>query len=48
MAAGKDNSFAFNLDMKSGVPVYRQLIDQVLGAIAGASVGPGGRLTFME
>ena len=34
----------FHLDMKSGVPVYRQLIDQVLGAIAGATLNPGDRL----
>jgi GntR family transcriptional regulator len=26
--------FAFRLDAHSGVPVYRQLIDQVLGAVA--------------
>ena len=44
MAADKDKFFEFQLDMKSGVPVYRQLIDQVLGAIAGAAVGPGDRL----
>ncbi len=36
--------FAFQLDLKSGVPVYRQLIDQVLGAIASASLTPGDRL----
>lgn len=34
----------FRLDMKSGVPVYRQLIDQVLGAIAGGALNPGDRL----
>ncbi len=33
-------AFAFDLDLRSGVPVYRQLMDQVLGAMAaGALVG---------
>ena len=32
--------FAFRLDLHSGVPVYRQIIDQVMGGIAaGALVG---------
>lgn len=30
--------------MRSGVPVYRQLIDQVLGAIATGTLKPGDRL----
>lgn len=30
----EEPSFAFRLDAHSGVPVYRQLIDQVQGAIA--------------
>jgi GntR family transcriptional regulator len=34
----------FRLDMKSGVPVYRQIIDQVHGARASGSVGPGDQL----
>src|SRR5690348_15871801 len=34
----------FHLDMKSGVPVYRQLIDQVLGAIASSALSPGDQL----
>src|SRR5690348_17633292 len=34
----------FHLDMKSGVPVYRQLIDQVLGAIASSALAPGDQL----
>ena len=38
MASGtgaiSNNPFGFRLDMKSGVPVYRQMIEQVLGAIA--------------
>jgi len=36
--------FGFRLDLRSGVPVYRQLIDQVLGAIASGALGPGDRL----
>jgi GntR family transcriptional regulator len=36
--------FQFWLDLKSGVPVYRQLIDQVLVAIASGSLSPGDQL----
>lgn len=36
--------FGFRLDLKTGVPVYRQLIDQVLAAIAAKSLMPGDRL----
>ncbi len=36
--------FRFVLDERSGVPVYRQLIDQVLAAIASRMLGPGDRL----
>jgi GntR family transcriptional regulator len=43
-ATKSDNFFGFRLDLKSGVPVYRQLIDQVLGAIAAGTLGPGDRL----
>lgn len=32
------------LDVKSGVPFYRQVIDQVKAAIATGSLGPGDRL----
>jgi GntR family transcriptional regulator len=39
-----NETFRFRLDLKSGVPVYRQLIDQVLGAIAAAALSPGDRL----
>lgn len=38
------HQFGFRLDLRSGVPVYRQLIDQVLGAIAAGTLGPGDRL----
>ncbi len=37
-------AFEFRLDMKSGVPVYRQLIDQVLVAIASGGTGRGDQL----
>ena len=36
--------FAFRLDGRSGVPVYRQLIDQVQGAIAAGVLSPGDQL----
>ena len=35
---------AFQLDLRSGVPVYRQLIDQVLGAIASGTLHSGDQL----
>jgi len=37
-------TFAFGLDPRSGVPVYRQLMDQVLGAMAGGGLAPGDQL----
>jgi GntR family transcriptional regulator len=36
--------FAFRLDADSGVPVYRQLIDQVTGALASGSLTAGAQL----
>ena len=36
--------FTISLDLKSGVPIYRQIIDQVKSAIATGSIGPGDRL----
>ncbi|MGA7521743.1 MAG: GntR family transcriptional regulator [Acidobacteriaceae bacterium] len=36
--------FAFGLDAHSGVPVYRQLIDQVLGAVARGALATGDQL----
>lgn len=36
--------FQFQLDPKSGVPVYRQLIDQVLVAIAARTLNAGEQL----
>lgn len=37
-------SFQFRLDPQSGVPVYRQLIDQVMGGIAAGALSPGDQL----
>jgi GntR family transcriptional regulator len=37
-------SFEFDLDLRSGVPVYRQLIDQVTGGIAAGALAPGDQL----
>jgi len=44
---GSSNSragFRFRLDLHSGVPVYRQLIDQVRGAIASGALSAGDQL----
>jgi len=39
-----DTRFRFQLDLHSGVPVYRQVIDQVRGGIAAGSLTPGDQL----
>src|ERR1017187_10452327 len=36
--------FEFRLDLHSGVPVYRQIIDQVLGGTAAGTLTPGHQL----
>src|ERR1700682_6427070 len=36
--------FVLKLDLCSGVPVYRQIIDQVLGGISAGSLKPGDQL----
>ena len=38
------NHFDFRLDPQSGVPVYRQIIDQVMGGIAAGSLAGGFQL----
>ena len=43
MAVGQQ-AFQFRLDLKSGVPVYRQLIDQVLVAVASGTLAAGDQL----
>lgn len=40
--------FRFHLDLKSGVPVYRQIVDQVRGAIAAGSLSDGDQLPTMR
>src|SRR5580698_1674036 len=35
---------SFTLDSRSGVPAYRQIIDQVLGGIAAGTLRPGDQL----
>jgi len=37
-------SFRFQLDLHSGMPVYRQIIDQVRGGIASGLLGAGDQL----
>jgi len=46
MARGNQNgaAFEFGLDLRSGVPVYRQLIDQVRGAMASGALSAGDQL----
>jgi GntR family transcriptional regulator len=41
---GELQAFAFRLDTHSGVPVYRQLIDQVQAAIASGALAAGDQL----
>jgi len=40
----RDRRFSIRLDDRSGVPVYRQIIDQVMGGIAAQSLHPGDQL----
>jgi len=44
MTAVRQQRFALRLDLESGVPVYRQIIDQVLGGIAAGSLRAGDQL----
>jgi GntR family transcriptional regulator len=44
MANSSNTSFRFHLDLHSGVPVYRQIIDQVRGAIASGALASGDQL----
>lgn len=39
-----DRRFEFKLDLRSGVPVYRQIIDQVLGGISAGALKAGDQL----
>jgi GntR family transcriptional regulator len=40
----KPVAFTISVDLKSGVPLYRQIIDQVKSGIATGTLGPGDRL----
>src|SRR5438094_5344222 len=44
VAAKSALPFRFRLDLKSGVPVYRQIIDQVLVAVASGTLAGGDQL----
>jgi GntR family transcriptional regulator len=39
-----DATFSFQLNVHSGVPVYRQLMDQVQGALAAGRIKAGDQL----
>src|SRR3974390_2193648 len=41
---GRRSTFRFRLDDNSGVPVYRQIMDQVRGGIAVGALRPGDQL----
>ena len=40
----RTKAFEFRLDIRSGVPVYRQIIDQVMGGIASGTLAGGDQL----
>src|SRR5712672_1097660 len=40
----QNRRFELRLDLQSGVPVYRQIIDQVLGGISTGGLKPGDQL----
>src|SRR5690349_22555787 len=44
VAESGKRSFEFRLDGRSGVPVYRQIIDQVMGGIAAGALAGGDQL----
>lgn len=44
MGRNHSSAFQFSLDLHSGVPVYRQLIDQVRAGLASGSLSPGDQL----
>jgi GntR family transcriptional regulator len=44
VASLKTKPFRFSLDPRSGVPVYRQIMDQVGGGIASGALRPGDQL----
>ena len=44
MRINERKDFAFRLDLESGVPVYRQIIDQVMGGMAAGRLAVGHQL----
>ena len=40
----QNRDFEFRLDLRSGMPVYRQIIDQVMGGIASGTLAGGDQL----
>jgi DNA-binding transcriptional regulator YhcF (GntR family) len=44
MNARSKPGFRFHLDLQTGVPVYRQIVDQVRGAVASGALHPGDQL----
>src|SRR5205085_8640574 len=44
MSTMAEKRFEFRLDGQSGVPVYRQIIDQVMGGIAAGTLAAGSQL----
>lgn len=44
MSPSPFSTLSFRLDMKSGVPVYRQIMDQIHGAIASGALQAGDQL----
>jgi GntR family transcriptional regulator len=43
-AEARKNPFQFKLDMSSGVPVYRQIMDQVMAGVASGALTAGHQL----
>ena len=44
MTRAANKRFSFGLDLQSGVPVYRQIIDQVVGGVASGVLAGGDQL----
>jgi GntR family transcriptional regulator len=44
MSTRPNNAFRFHLDLHTGVPVYRQIVDQVRGGVAAGILASGDQL----
>ena len=44
MSSRPKPAFRFHLDLHTGVPVYRQIVDQVRGAVASSALSAGDQL----